>query len=337
MARLDDPQSSALARAWRDRVAAMPGVIDAGLATRAPLSTGNSTNSFRIEGGEGSAATDFQPTDWAGVSAGFFSTLGIRLIAGREFGASDVAGSERVAIVSDALARRHFGDAAHAVGRVLLTGTRLEDRRVIIGVAADTKVRSLAESPRPMMYEPLSQLRVRKVTLLVRSSRPDIATVIRNELRAASAAVPLMASMPYDDFIGVALLPQRLAAAVTGILGLAGLLLAALGVYGIVAYSVTQRTREIGIRMAVGATPASVVTTMASVGLRLVAIGIGVGLLLSLAGTRLMSSFLLGVSPTDPLIFGAITLGLGAIALLACAIPARRAAQVDPLVALRSS
>jgi putative ABC transport system permease protein len=89
--------------------------------------------------------------------------------------------------------------------------------------------------------------------------------------------------------------------------------------------------------MAVGATPASVVTTMASVGLRLVAIGIGVGLLLSLAGTRLMSSFLLGVSPTDPLIFGAITLGLGAIALLACAIPARRAAQVDPLVALRSS
>src|SRR6185436_3482064 len=112
--------------------------------------------------------------------------------------------------------------------------------------------------------------------------------------------------------------------------GIAGLLLAALGVYGIVAYSVTQRTREIGIRIAVGASPTSVVQTMTFVGLRLVAIGIGIGLVLSLAGTRLMSSFLLGVSPTDPMVFMLITAGLGLIVVGASAIPARRAAKVDP-------
>ncbi|HET9425380.1 MAG TPA: ABC transporter permease [Gemmatimonadaceae bacterium] len=337
MGRLDDAQAYILARSWRDAVAATPGVADAGLTTRAPLSTGNSTNSFKVEGGEGTAATQFQSVDWAGVSPEFFPTLGIRLVAGRNFGASDVPTSERVAILSEAAATRYFGTAAAAVGRVLQTGDRPEDRRVVVGVAADTKVRSVSESPRAMMYEPLSQLRVRKVTMVARSSRPDMAAVMRGELRRLNTAVPLMASMPYEDFIGIALLPQRLAAVVAGILGIAGLLLAALGVYGIVAYSVTQRTREIGIRMAVGATPGSVVSTMATTGLRLVAIGIGAGLLLSLAGTRVLSGFLLGVSPTDPWIFAAITLGLTVIALAACAVPARRAAKVDPLTALRSN
>jgi predicted permease len=336
MGRLDDEQSWTLARSWLERVEATPGVKGAALTTRPPLSTGNSTNSFRIEGGEGTAATEYQSTDWAGVTAGFFPTLGIRIIAGRNFATTDTRSSERVTIVSEAFARRYFDDARRAVGRVLMTGSRPQDRRVIVGVAADTKVRSLAESPRAMMYEPLSQMSVRKVIMLARTDRPDIATVIRNELRGLNAAVPLMGSMSYDDFVAVALLPQRLAAVVTGILGVAGLLLAVLGVYGIVAYSVTQRTREIGIRIAVGATPGNVVSTMTFVGLRLVAIGIGVGLVLSLAGSRVMSGFLLGVSPTDPVIFAGITLGLGVIVAAASAVPALRAARVDPLVALRS-
>jgi putative ABC transport system permease protein len=335
MGRLDDAQSWLLAKAWQDRVAANPGVSGAGLVTRAPLSTGNSTNSFKVQGDE--TAKDYASTDWAGVSPEFFTTLGIRIVAGRNFNSGDIKGAERVAIVSETLARRYFRDPAAAIGHVLLTGTKPEDRRVIAGVAADTKVRSLSEQPRLMMYEPLSQLRVRKLTMLVRSDRADITSVIRGELRTLNAAVPMMLSIPYDDFIAIALLPQRLAMAVTGILGLAGLLLAALGVYGIVAYSVAQRTREIGIRLAVGATPGSVVSTMAKVGLRLIGIGVAIGLVLSLAGTRVMSSFLLGVSPTDPLIFGLITVGLGAIALVACTVPARRAAKVDPLVALRSN
>jgi predicted permease len=337
MGRLDDAQSWNLAREWRDRVAAAPGVTSAALVTRPPLSTGNSTTSFKVDGGEGTAATEYQSADWAAVSGEFFPTLGIRIVAGRNFGTSDGLTSERVAIISEAFARRYYGDARRAVGRVLQTGSRPGDRRTIVGVAADTKVRSLDESPRVMMYEPLSQMRVRKVTMLTRSSRADIGNVIRNELRSLNAAVPLMGSMSYDDYIAIALLPQRLAAVVTGILGIAGLLLAALGVYGIVAYSVTQRTREIGIRVAVGASPGSVIATMASTGLRLVAIGVGTGLVLSLAGTRVLSSFLLNVSPTDPMIFAGITLGLAAIAAVACAVPARRAAKVDPLIALRSN
>jgi putative ABC transport system permease protein len=337
MGRLDDAQSWALARAWSERVATNQGVANVGLTTRAPLSTGNSTNSFKVESGEGTAATEYQNTDWAGVSAGFFPTLGVRIVAGRNFASTDLPGSERVAIVSEALARRYFKTAQAAVGRVLQTGSRPEDRRVIVGVAADTKVRSIAESPRAMMYEPLSQMRVRKVTMVARSTRNDIAAVIRNDLRSLNAAVPMLGSMSYDDFVGLALLPQRLAAVVTAILGAAGLLLAALGVYGIVAYSVAMRTREIGIRIAVGATPRSVVSTMTFIGLRLVAIGIGVGLALSLAGTRVMSSFLLGMSPTDPVVFAGITLGLGTIVVVASAVPALRAAKVDPLVALRSN
>jgi predicted permease len=336
MGRFDDARSWTLAKSWRDRVAAMPNVASVGLTTRAPLSSGNSTTAFRIEGGKGATGTEFQGSDWAGVSAEFFPTLAVPIIAGRNFSAADTRGTEQVAIVSDAFARHYFGETRAALGRAVLTG-RTNNRIVIVGVAADTKVRSVAESPRPMMYQPLSQLAVRKVTMLARSTRPDIAAVIRGELRALSGAVPMLGAMSYEDFIAVALLPQRLAAVVTTILGAAGLLLAALGVYGIVAYSVTQRTREIGIRMAVGATPGRVVSTMTFVGLRLVAIGIGVGLVLSLAGTRVMTSFLLGVSPTDPIIFGGITLGLGVIVILASALPALRAAKVDPLAALRSN
>jgi predicted permease len=337
MARLDDAQSLALAERWRASVATTPDVSNAALVTRAPLSTGNSTNSFTIDGGPGRSATEFQGADWAAVSPQFFATLGIRILAGRGFTGGDVKGSQPVTIISNALAREYFGDAQHAVGRVLRTGREPADRRLIVGVAADTKVRSLDERPRPMMYENLAQIGVRHITLVVKSKRPDIGVVVRQELRRANPAMPIMSAMSYDEFIGVALLPQRMAAIVASTLGAAGLLLAILGVYGIVAYSVAQRTREIGIRMAVGATPGRVVATMAAAGVRLVAIGTGTGLLLAMAGTRTLGGFLLGVSPTDPLTFGAVTLGMAAIAVLACVVPARRAAKVDPLTALRSN
>ena len=337
MGRLSDAQTRALARDWQARVAAMPGVESAGLTTRAPLSSGSSGNAFKVVGGEGDAAEHYQSTDWAGVSPELFSTLAIRIVAGRNFAATDVPTSERVAIVSEALARHYFGSAGAAISRVLQEGDGPDTRRTIVGVAADIKVRSLAEAPRAMMYEPLSQLETRHVTLVARSRRPDLPRVMGSALRSLNAAVPVMGAMSYDDFIGIALLPQRLAAVVSTLLGGAGLLLAVVGVYGIVAYSVSQRTREIGIRVAIGATPGNVVSAMAVTGLRLVAIGIAVGMALSLAGTRVMSGFLLGVSPTDPAVFLAITGGLAAIALVACAIPARRAARVDPLIALRSN
>lgn len=337
MGRLGDAQTRALAHDWQVRVAATPGVEGAGLTTRAPLSSGNSTNAFKIVGGEGDAAQHYQSTDWAGVSPEFFTTLAIRIVVGRNFTATDIPTSERVTIVSEALARHYFGSAPAAIGRVLQIGDGPETRRTIVGVAADVKVRSLVEQPRTMMYEPLSQLESRHVTLVAKSRRPDLPRVMGSALRSLNAAVPVMGAMSYDEFIGIALLPQRLAAIVSTLLGLAGLLLAVVGVYGIVAYSVSQRTREIGIRVAIGATPGNVISAMAMTGLRLVAIGIATGLALSLVGTRVMSGFLLDVSPTDPTVFLAITGGLGAIALVACAVPARRAARVDPLIALRSN
>ena len=336
MARLDSLGSLALANVWRDGVAASPGVSSVALVTRAPLSSGNSTTAFKIVGGEGKFATEFQSADWAAVSPEFFETLKIRLVDGRAFNSADKFGSQRVAIVSEAFAKKFFGSAGKALGRVVQTGTAIANRIVIVGVAADTKVRSLAEDSRPMMYEPFAQSRVRNVTLLAKASRPDMASLVRNELRRANNAVPLMGSMTYDQFIAIALLPQRLTAGVTAILGAAGLLLALVGVYGIIAYSVSQRTKEIGIRMAVGATPYAVVGTIAQGGLRLIGVGVGIGFVLSLAGTRVMGAFLLGVSPTDPMVFGMITLGLAIVAAVACLVPASRAARVDPMVALRA-
>ena len=172
MARLDSNASLAVATAWRDAIAGGPGVTGAALTTRAPLSTGNSTTSFKIEGGVGKFATDFQYADWAAVSPEFFSTLGIRIVAGRGFTSADKFGSTRVAVVSEVFAKKFYGDVSKAVGRVLQTGTTDATRSMIVGIAADTKIRSVAESPRPMMYEALAQTRVRKVTLLARPRVP---------------------------------------------------------------------------------------------------------------------------------------------------------------------
>lgn len=336
MARLTGSNAVRTADAWATAVAAAPGVERVALTTRAPLSLGNSTMGFTTGPVPAVGSVDWKDADFAAVSPGYFDALAIPLVTGRAFARSDDSTSQPVVIVSVALARHYFRSPALALGQTIRVGRADADRLLIVGVARDSKVRSTVEAPRDMLYRPLAQSAAHRVTLLAASSRPDADQVIRKALHDVSPALPIVTLMRFDDYMGVSLLPQRLAAGFATVLGIAGLVLASVGVYGIVMYGVMSRRREIGIRMAVGATPSNVVATMAGSGLRLLGAGIGVGVVLAVIAARAMGAFLLGVSPFDVATFAAAIVGVGAVGLAATALPASRAARVDPVSALRS-
>jgi ABC-type antimicrobial peptide transport system permease subunit len=207
----------------------------------------------------------------------------------------------------------------------------------VIGVARDGKYRSLGETPHPYIYQPLLQSYDPKMTLIVRTtSEPQsVATLVREQIRALDAKLPVADMKTLRDQLDLSLFPSRLAAWVLGGFGALALLLAAIGIYGVVSYSVAQRTREIGVRMALGAKEKDVLGLVLGHGLFVIAVGLVLGLLLSAAVTRAIVSFLYGVGATDPITFVGVPLLLGLVALGASYIPARRATKVDPLVALR--
>jgi predicted permease len=325
-----------LIAAWRDGAAGLAGVRGVAMTRRAPLGLGNSTVAFTFTGTPGKA-DPWRQADYTAVSPEYFNVMGIPVLRGRGVGREDSETSSPVAVVSAALARRYLDGVDRAVGRSLWIGTRPENRVTVVGVVADTKVRSLVEDPLPMLYQSIYQIDPAEVSLLARTApgAGGIGRALGAELRRLDPNLPLMASSSLEEHVGLALLPQRFAAIVSATLGLAALVLAIIGVYGIVAYAVARRTREIGIRVAIGATPRSVVALVAREGLQLAAIGLGVGVVLALAATRAMSAFLLGVSPADAITFLVIAAPLAAIAVAASYLPARRAAKVDPLVAMR--
>ncbi len=318
---------------WRAALLARPGVRGVAFVSRAPLSLGNSTTAFKPDAGD---VRDWQSADFASVSNEYFSVMNVPLVAGRAFSTADRETSAPVTIVSAELARRFYGSPAGALGRIVRMADSTRNQLTIVGVAADTKVRSLDEPPRSMIYEPYGQSRVRDVAVLIRGDVPGLARDVGATLRSIDADLPLMANLSFERHVGIALLPQQMAALVSATLGLIGLVLAAIGVYGIVAYAVSQRTREIGIRVAVGATPSGVARFMAGEGVRVAAVGIGIGLALALGGAQLLRTLLLGLNPYDPMAFATAAFGLLVVAAVACAIPARRAARVDPVVALRA-
>jgi predicted permease len=334
----DQANGRAAVARWRERVAAIPGVVGAAVGSRAPLGLGNTTSSFVIDGRDVPPSGErYLSADYNAVSPEFFSVLAIPIIAGRGFTASDAESAPAVAVVSNAFARRWLGSAGRALGRTIRYDARDTTRIRIVGVAADIKVRSLAEEPRPYLYRPIAQARVEEVTLFVRGTGPasGLGPAVRNALRGVDDGLPLMVATSFQQHIGVALIPQRLAAAVGATLGAVGLFLAGLGIYGIVAYALSQRGREIGIRIAIGATPRSVVALIAREGARLAGLGLMAGLALALVVTQAIRAFLLGVSPWDPATLGAIALVITVAAAVASLVPARKAAAIDPVQALR--
>jgi putative ABC transport system permease protein len=268
------------------------------------------------------------------IGLNFFNTMGIPLLAGRDFTTDDKPGAPLVVIVNDEFARRYL--AENAIGKRLRFGSD-SPWREIVGVARTARYRNLREQPLPFIYVPLAQDYQANVTLMVRSAGDPSLLIgpLRNELRAVNKNVPVFSVQTMSQGIDTQIGVDRMVAVLLSMFGGGALLLAAIGIYGVMGYAVAQRTREIGIRIALGAEQRDILKMIIGQGIFLVAIGAGVGLVLALAATRVLESLLFGVSATDPLVFSVVLLVLVGVALLACYLPARRATKVDPLVALR--
>ena len=335
-ARYDDVRTRQFYRALKDELAQAPGVVAVTYAQDVPLGTYNSV-ALRIDGSavpptnESGTRVSFSEAD-----AGYFEVLRMPIVEGRGFTDADNERSLRVAVINQEFARR-FWPTGDAVGR---TFTRGKETITVVGVAHDAKYSSLRETLQPFVYFPMAQAAQPSgnAELFVRTSGDPtrVAPAIRAAVRQLDPLLPTPAVTTLSSVTSGVLAPQRMAALVTAVLGAAGLLLAAVGLYGIVAYLVGQRTREIGVRMALGASQRDVLRLVVVDGMRPVAIGMAIGLLLAVGVTRLLMSFLLGVSPLDTVTFVAGAALLTTVALLASWLPARRAAATDPVRALRA-
>ena len=331
----DRANSQQVALALRDRVAAIPGVTAVSWANSVPLGLDASRRSVRIEGYQPREGEDME-FHYSMVGPRYFETLETPLVRGRGFTDADREGAPRVVVVNEAFARRFWGNA-DPIGKRLSASGPEGPWMEVIGLARDGKYVTLAESPRPYVFYPQLQM-PDGVTLLVRTSgKPmDLAAAVRRELATVAPDWLMERPSTVEQHIGVSLLPQRIAAGVLGAFGAIALLLAAVGLYGVVAFAVAQRTREIGIRVALGARSGEVSRLMLRQGMVLAGLGLAVGLPIAFMAARLLSGFLLGGGTTDPVVFTLAALALTGVTLLASWIPARRAARVDPMVALRA-
>jgi predicted permease len=330
------------ARELVEQVGRLPGVQSATLSVGLPGMGG-----LEVRGGPPASdepAASGEPVFegmWSVVEPGYFATLRIPIAAGRDFFESDVETSIPVAIVTEAAAKELW-PGQDPVGRhVLVKGFTLipappPARLLVVGVVRDLKSTSPGRTPRPLVYRALQQYYSPRVTILARTTRGQrIAGEIRALVTRMNPYLPIVSSRALTDEVSPMLTQLRVSAAVSGCVGLAGVLLAAIGIYGVTAYTVTQRTREIGVRVAMGARRQDVMRMVLRQGLSLVAIGSGVGLLLAAAASRLLVHLLFGVPRLDPAVFGGATLLFAAIGLAACYVPARRATRIDAMEALR--
>jgi predicted permease len=318
------------------RVEAQPGVERASLVRFSQL--GFSYAQFQVFA-EGKGAADGDEGTSVGfnvVGPNFFKTMETPLVRGREFTEADRKGAPGIVVLNETLAAMLWPGQDALGKRVSLEGPKgpfLE----VVGVARDSKYRSLGETPRPYVYHPVLQSYDPKMTLVVRTKGEpqSVAGAVREQIRALDPNLPVADVKTLRDQLDLSLFPSRVAAWTLGGFGVLALLLAAIGLYGVVAYSVAQRTREIGVRMALGAKEKDVLRLVLGEGLFVIGIGLVIGLLLAFAATRVIAGFLYGVGATDALTFAGVPLLLGLVAVVASYIPARRATKVDPLVALR--
>ena len=316
-----------------ERLRSLPGVQSATLTAVVPLSGGGERRGVQLEGYQPQPNEDTELNTNV-VGPNFFNTLDIPIVAGRDFSSQDREGSARVVIVNEELARRYYG--GNAIGKRLRFGSDPTFSE-IVGVARNAKHRSLREEPLPVIYISLEQEYRAGMTLMVRTAGDPASLIgaVRNEMRALNKDVPLFSVQTMAQRIGDQVATDRMVAVLLSVFGVGALLLASIGIYGVIGYAVAQRTHEIGIRIALGAEHRDILKLIVGQGMVLILIGAVLGLALALAATRVLKSVLFGVSATDPLTFVSVVVVLISVALLACYLPARRATKVDPLVALR--
>jgi predicted permease len=341
-----EPRGIEFYRQLVTRVTAIPGVDAAALSNRAPLDTSTPTVRVARNRGEGlQTGPDALEATYHVIWGPYFDTVRMPLVAGRTFDTRDRFGATQTAIVNETFARRLFGsdETSGVVSRrfTLIAGTATERRREIsgtveiVGVARDAKYRTVGEAPQPHLYLPLDQHYVPGMTLLVRSgAAAPPATAIHDAIATLDPAVQGFFTRSLVEHTRVALVPARLASWVSAAVGLIALALGAVGLYGVIACLVGERTRELGVRMALGASRRTIARHVLTRAGRLAVVGIALGLGAASVGGRALSG-LLYISPFDPVVLLTVALTLGGVALLAAWLPAHRASRVDPLVALR--
>jgi putative ABC transport system permease protein len=330
----ESPRVAAFFKQLVDRVSTLPGVDSVGAVSSLPLSGGGTDSNFRIEGRVQPEANRDPVSFYAKVTPDYFRAMGVRLQRGRLISEADNAEAPSVAVISEGLARRYFG-GDDPIGKALLFGRN--NRREIVGIVSDVKAFGLNADARPMMYFSEAQYPERGMSLIVRTaSEPmSLASAVRSDVQALDPDLAVSNVMPMEQLVSTSLAEPRFVLLLLGVFAGAALVLSVIGVYGVVSYSVTQRSHEIGVRMALGAQIGDVLKLVLSQGMALVGGGVAIGLAGAFALSRLMESLLFGVGARDLVTFGATALLLAGVALGACFVPARRAAKVDPMVALR--
>jgi predicted permease len=325
------PQGLAYYQAVLDRVGGLPGIDSVSLARNIPL-FGSGRRGFRPEG------YDFKPGETREfhinvVSPAFFETMGIAVLAGRAFDGRDVPGGMRTAIVNDVFAARYLG--GNAVGRRVVDsrGTDL----AIVGVVRTSKHLTVREEPVPLVYYPQAQEYSRQATLIARATggAGSLVDTVRRAAAETDRAVAVYRAGTLDARIAEALSSDRLAATLIAVCGALALLLAMVGVYGVVAFAIARRGREFGVRVALGARPVQILALVVGEGARVTALGLGFGLAAALVATRALASLLYGIGTSDATTFAAVAAALAAVIVAAVLLPARRALHVDPIVVLR--
>jgi predicted permease len=316
-----------------ERVATAPGIQSVSLARRLPLTASGIGFTPVVIDGYAPARNEDMRFNYETVGPKYFQTMRIPLVRGRDFDERDREGAPGVVIVSEAMAQRYWAGGDALGQRIKCDKDWLE----IVGIAKDVKHSRLSEPPRPFLYLPLLQDYRSDMILVARTAaKPEEAfQAIRAEVAALDLEMPMFDLKTLEEHVGLALFLQRMAATLLSIFGLLALSLAAVGLYSVMAYVVTQRTREMGIRISVGAQRKDVFKLILGQGLLLSVIGVAGGLVTAMLVTRLTAHLLYGVSPSDPATFIVIALLLLAVALLAAYVPALRATKVDPLIALR--
>jgi putative ABC transport system permease protein len=326
----DTARQNAFVTQTLNRLETLPGAQSAAVTINPPLDNAWGMG-YWVPGHDN---TPNQVADNAYVTPRYFRTMGVSVLKGRDFSDSDTAATAAIVIINETLARRHFRDE-NPLGQILNTGVKRE----IVGVVADVKLRGLELEPWPAIYLPYAQKQTIATffTYMIRAEAEplSLAGAVENEIRNSDKNLPLANVRTMEQIVSTSLAQRRLTMLLLGVFALAAVALAAVGIYGVLSYSMERRRGEIGVRMALGANRRDVLAMILRQGMKHASLGVALGLFGAFWLTGLLKGLLFGVRPTDPLTFSLIALLLGAVALLACWIPARRATKVDPLTALK--